>query len=108
MPTRITRVLSTRKPDRKGTQTVPWRVHRSTKWLVIVIPKPHDRFRPGGWVIRITTGISPENCTTFIRQVAGERFIQADKPLLDELLNLMLFNEFISKIPLTKGGKKAK
>jgi len=52
--------------------------------------------------------MSPENCTTFISQVAGERFIQADKPLLDELLNLMLFNEFISKIPLTKGGKKAK
>jgi hypothetical protein len=32
--------------------------------------------------------MSPENGTTLIRQVAGERFIQADKPLLDELLNL--------------------
>jgi hypothetical protein len=34
--------------------------------------------------------MSPENSTTFIRQLAGERFIQADKSLLDELLNLIV------------------
>ncbi len=51
-----------------------------------VIPESNDRLGSRYWVVRITSGILPQQLTSFISQFPGEGVIEPDKPALNELL----------------------
>src|SRR5690606_39079969 len=65
-----------------------WRVGGLDERLLSVHAKPDDRFRPCRRVIRIASGVAPENRAAFLRHLARKGPVDPHEPVSDELLNL--------------------
>src|SRR6185436_12208024 len=71
-----------------------WHVHGLAKRFLGIVPKPDDWTCPGGLVQRITTRVAPQDFASSLRHVSGERLIQSDITLFNEVLDLTCLGSF--------------
>ncbi len=105
VPTRVTGIVGRRKSDRERAEARAWKpspgadelIERLVKdrsvsckpeRLLSVVPQPDDRPAPCRGIIWIATGVAPEDRPGLLRDVAGKRAIDPDKPIVNELLYL--------------------
>src|SRR6185312_16920069 len=105
MPAGITGIAGMRKAHRKGAKAgartpAPAadelveggierrRIDRLPKWLLAVLQKPDDGSGPGCGIIGIARKVAPHDRAALVGEVPRKGIIDADKAVLDELLDL--------------------
>jgi hypothetical protein len=65
-------------------------IHSLLKRFVRITVEPNDRLRPRRRIVRITARITPQNLTPGISNLARKGIVEAEKSVVNELLNLRI------------------
>jgi hypothetical protein len=107
MPTRVTGIIQARKAYRKAAEVrtrTPTAVsdkliesgmeqasvRHFPEWLLVIVSKSNDRFRPRCRIVGIAPGVPPQDGAALVGQFSGKRSVDPDKSVFNKLLYLLV------------------